>query len=342
MPFAKSLRSAALAMAALVSLAVTPALSQQAALGGTRVEVFAHVPSARAITVCGDALYVGTKGNSVYGVPLSSGRAVRAASGLTAANGVACLNNRLYVASRDRISAFTPTSGGGLSGRSDIETGLPGAAHHGLRYIKAGPDGRLYVSIGSPCNICRPEGLYGTIVSTSPAGGGLQRVASGIRNSVGFDWSGTTMYFTDNGADGMGDDTPADELNELRSGAFYGFPYFGGRVRLRGFENAAPPAQQTPPVYEFQAHVATLGLHFYRGAMFPELRGEALVAEHGSWDRKSPVGYQVVRLRVGSGGSGNGQRFLSGIGRPVDVAELPDGSIVVSDDTGGRIWRVSR
>jgi glucose/arabinose dehydrogenase len=145
-----------------------------------------------------------------------------------------------------------------------------------------------------------------------------------------------------NGADGMGDNTPPDELNELRPGAFYGFPYFGGRVRLRGLEAATPPVPQTPPVYEFQAHVATLGVHFYRGTMFPELRGGALVAEHGSWDRSTPVGYQVVRLRIGSGFSGNGQSFLHGMGRPVDVKELPDGSIVVSDDAGGRIWRVAR
>jgi glucose/arabinose dehydrogenase len=140
----------------------------------------------------------------------------------------------------------------------------------------------------------------------------------------------------------MGDNIPPDELNTLRPGAFYGFPYFGGRMRLRGFETAAPPVPQTPPVYEFQAHVATLGIHFYRGAMFPELRGEALVAEHGSWNRSTPVGYQVVRMRIGGGSSGNGQSFLRSLGRPVDIEELPDGSIVVSDDAGGRIWRISR
>jgi glucose/arabinose dehydrogenase len=267
---------------------------------------------------------------------------VRAASGLAAPNGVACLGGRLYVASRDRITAFTPTPEGGLAGRMDVQTGLPNLAHHGLRYIQAGPDGRLYVSIGSACNICQPTGLQGTIVSVGPNGGGVQRVAWGIRNSVGFDWSGGTLYFTDNGADGMGDDMPPDELNALREGAFYGFPYFGGRVRLRGFESGNPPAQPTPPVYEFQAHVAALGIHFYRGAMFPELRGDALIAEHGSWNRSTPVGYRVVRLRVGAAGAGNGQLFATGIGRPVDVKELPDGSILVSDDSGGRIWRISR
>jgi glucose/arabinose dehydrogenase len=343
MPRTKPFPSSALASLTLAALVQTPCHAQAVhAPPGARIEVFARVPAARAMAVCGDTLYVGTKAGTVYGVPLVGGRPVRATSGLVAPNGVTCLGSRLYVASRDRISAFTPTSNGRLADRADIVTGLPGQAHHGLRYIRAGPDGRLYVSIGSPCNICQPQGLQGTIISVSPNGGDVQRAAWGIRNSVGFDWNGGTMYFTDNGADGMGDNTPPDELNELQPGAFYGFPYFGGRVRLRGFEAATPPGPQKPPVYEFQAHVATLGLHFYRGAMFPELRGEALIAEHGSWNRSTPVGYQVVRLRVGGNRSGNGQSFLSGIGRPVDVKELPDGSIVVSDDAGGRIWRVRR
>jgi glucose/arabinose dehydrogenase len=343
MAAAVSCQVSALAGLALAALLQAPCRAQVArAAPGDRLEVFARVPGARAMAVCGGALYVGTKGTAVYGISLAGGKPVRAASGLVAPNGVACLGNKVYVASRDRISAFMPASGGRLVQRVDIRTGLPNLAHHGLRYIQAGPDGRLYVSIGSPCNICQPEGLQGSIVSLDPDGGKLQRVAWGLRNSVGFDWSGGVMYFTDNGADRMGDDTPPDELNELRPGAFYGFPYFGGRVRLKGFENARPPAPQTPPVYEFQAHVATLGIHFYRGAMFPDLRGQALVAEHGSWNRSSPVGYQVVHLSPGGSRAGNGQSLLTGIGRPVDVKELPDGSIVVSDDAGGRIWRVSR
>jgi glucose/arabinose dehydrogenase len=343
MRLTKPFTSSALAGLSLAVLSQAPGHGQVAsAPRGDRIEVFARVPGARAMAVCGEALYVGTTGNAVYGVPLSGGGAVRAASGLVAPNGVACLGNRLYVAARDRVSAFAPAPGGRLANRVDVQTGLPNRAHHGLRYIQAGPDGRLYISIGSPCNICQPQGLQGTIISISPNGGDLRRVAWGIRNSVGFDWSGGIMYFTDNGADGMGDNTPPDELNALRPGTFYGFPYYGGRVRLRGFETATPPVPQTPPVYEFPAHVATLGVHFYRGTMFPELRGEALVAEHGSWNRSTPVGYRVVRLRIGSGVSGNGQSFLHGIGRPVDVKELPDGSIVVSDDAGGRIWRVSR
>jgi glucose/arabinose dehydrogenase len=309
---------------------------------GYHIGVLAYVPAAREMAVCGGTLFVGTKRSAVYAVPIKGGRAVQAASGLVAPNGVACQGNTLYVASRDRISAFTVTAGGALVDRVDIHRGLPPSAEHSLRYIGVGPDGRLYISLGSPCNICQPQGLQGTIASLNPNGGDVRRVAWGIRNSVGFDWNGATMYFTDNGADGMGDNIPPDELNKLQPGGFYGFPFFGGRIRLPGFETAAPPATPIAPIYEFQAHVATLGIHFYQGSMFPELRGEALIAEHGSWDRSVPVGYEVVRLRIGANGSGNGERLLNGIGRPVDVKELPDGSIVVSDDTGGRIWRISR
>ena len=152
------------------------------------------------------------------------------------------------------FSTFTPVPGGRLANRADLPIRLPNQAHHGLRYIQAGPDGRLYISIGSPCNICQPEGLQGTIISISPNGGDLRRMAWGIRNSVGFDWNGGIMYFTDNGADGMGDDTPPDELNELQPGAFYGFPYFSAvgcgcaasRRRLRPRHKPHPRMSSRP------------------------------------------------------------------------------------------------
>src|SRR5260370_14064862 len=171
----------------------------------------------------------------------------------------------------------------------------------------------------------------------------MQRAAWGVRNSVGFDWGpGGTLFFTDNGADGMGDNIPPDELNEGSSGAFYGFPYFGGRVRLRGFEGATPPASPVAPVFEFPAHVATLGIHFYRGGALPGYSGDAFVAEHGSWNRSVPDGYQVVAVRFSGGRPTGAEPFARDIGRPVDVKELPDGSLVISDDTGGAIYRVSR
>ncbi|MCA1404337.1 PQQ-dependent sugar dehydrogenase [Ensifer sp. IC3342] len=308
------------------------AVASGVALGPARAELLARVPAAREMAVCGDVVFVGTKGSSVYAVPLSGGGARRVASGFSAANGVACTGGRLFVASRDSVTAFDIGRGGALTGRRDIRRGLPNSGAHSYRYIAVGPDSRLYVSFGSPCNICRPRGLQGTIVSMNQDGSDLRRVAWGVRNSVGFDWRGGTMYFTDNGADGMGDDIPPDELNALRPGGFYGFPYFGGQTRLEGFEDAAPPERQIPPVLDFQAHVAALGIHFFRS-----LGGDALVAQHGSWDRSVPVGYQVVRVRFRGGRPVSATTFLRDVGRPVDVKEAPGGSILVSDDAGGAV-----
>lgn len=302
-----------------------------------RAALLAHVPAAREMAVCGNTLFVGTKGSSVYAVPLAGGRARKVASGLSAPNGVACSHGRLFVASRDKVTAFDIGSEGALSGRRDIRHGLPNSGVHSYRYIAVGPDSRLYVSFGSPCNICSPHGLQGTIVSMDQNGSGLRRVAWGVRNSVGFDWRGGTMFFTDNGADRMGDNIPPDELNELRPGGFYGFPYFGGGVRLKGFEDVRPPAQQIPPVFAFQAHVAALGIHFFRS-----LGGDALVAEHGSWNRSVPVGRQVVRVHFQGGRPASATTFLRGVGRPVDVKEAPDGAILVSDDAGGAVYIFKR
>ncbi|RWM90177.1 MAG: sorbosone dehydrogenase family protein [Mesorhizobium sp.] len=324
--------STRIGLLALVSVAAA-ASSVALAPGPARAEVLARVPAAREMAVCGDVLFVGTKRSSVYAVPVSGGRARRVASGFSAPNGVACSRGRLFVASSDRVTAFDIGPGGALSGRRDIRRGLPNSGAHNLRYIAVGPDSRLYVSFGSPCNICLPRGLQGTIVSMNQDGSDLRRVAWGVRNSVGFDWRGGTMFFTDNGADWMGDDIPPDELNALRPGGFYGFPYFGGRIPLKGFRDARPPAQQIPPVFEFQAHVATLGIHFFRS-----LGGDALVAEHGSWNRSVPVGRQVVRVRFRGGRPVSATTFLRGVGRPVDVKEAPDGSVLVSDDAGGAIY----
>jgi glucose/arabinose dehydrogenase len=311
------------AVAAAIAFAPDPA----------RAALLARVPAAREMAVCGDTLFVGTKGASVYAVPRSGGRARVAASGFSAANGVACSGGHLFVASSNRVTVFNIGSGGALSGRRDIFRRLPNSGVHDLRYIAVGPDSRLYVSFGSPCNICMPRGLQGTIVSMRQNGSDLRRVAWGVRNSVGFDWRGGVMLFTDNGADTMGDNIPPDELNALLPGGFYGFPYLGGRVPLKGFQNARPPAQPVAPIFEFQAHVATLGIHF-----FSSLGGDALVAEHGSWNRSVPVGRQVVRVHFRGGRPVSATTFLTGVGRPVDVKQAPDGSILVSDDAGGAIY----
>src|SRR5438552_388310 len=217
----------------LLALAFTIAAASGVTLApsAARAALLARVPAAREMAVCGDTLFVGTKGSAVYAVPLSGGAARVAASGFSAPNGVACSRGRLFVASRNRVTAFDIGRAGALSGRRDIRRGLPNSGVHSLRYIAVGPGSRLYASFGSPCNICQPGGLQGTIVSMDQNGSDLRRDAWGVRNSVGFDWRGSTMFFTDNGADRMGDNIPPDELNALRPGGFYGFPYFGGQIR---------------------------------------------------------------------------------------------------------------
>jgi glucose/arabinose dehydrogenase len=286
--------------------------------------VFARVPQAREMAVCGSTIFVGTKGRAVYAVSPSGGAARVAASGFDAPNGVACAEGRLFVASRDRVSSFAIGQGGALGDRRDIWRGLPDSGVHSLRYAAVGPDGR------------QPKGLQGTIVSMNRDGSDLQRVAWGVRNSVGFDWRGGTLFFTDNGADDMGDNIPPDELNEVTaSGGFYGFPEFGGTIRLKGFQNVRPPAQPIPPVFDFQAHVASLGIHFFRS-----LGGDALVAEHGSWNRTVPVGREVVRVRISGGRPVGAQPYARGLGRPVDVKEESDGSVLVSSDATGTIYRL--
>ena len=224
---------ATLLVTSVGALAISPPTSY-------RVDVLAYVPAAREIAVCGGTLFVGTKRSTIYAVPITGGRAVQAATGFVAPNGVACQGNKLYVASRDRISAFTVTSRGVLADRVDIHKGLPPSAEHSLRYIGVGPDGRLYVSLGSPCNICQPRGLQGTIVSLSPNGGDIRRLAWGVRNSVGFDWNGGTLYFTDNGADGMGDNIPPDELNKLAARRLLWLPLLWRAHSVAGFRDCNP------------------------------------------------------------------------------------------------------
>jgi glucose/arabinose dehydrogenase len=189
----------------------------------------------------------------------------------------------------------------------------------------------------------------------NPDGSGVEVVADGVRNSVGFDWHPVTgeFWFTDNGADGMGDDIPPDELNRVtRAGQHFGFPYVGGDgIPLPGFEDQEPPADAVAPEVEFLAHTASLGIEFYEGEMFPaEYQGDAFVAQHGSWNRSERVGYRIMRVTFDDEGNPTGKEvfadgWLDGQGgrhgRPVDIEELPDGSLLVSDDFAGLVYRIS-
>ncbi|MBI4184639.1 MAG: PQQ-dependent sugar dehydrogenase [Proteobacteria bacterium] len=332
---------------------------------GFRIEVFATVPNARSLVVAEDlgVVFVGTRGSIVWIVPLAAPPAGRVREGiplirgLAVANGVARKGPHLFIAEQPRIVRYAiQGSGTGLKIVPEAAlASLPNKGWHGWRYAAIGPDGLLYVAVGSPCNVCRTRDPEGTIVRITPEGGPLEVFARGIRNSVGMDFHPATgeLFFTDNGADNLGDDVPADEFNHApRPGLDFGFPWYGGgRTRTPDFAGQAPPPGLVFPAVEFDAHTASLGVHFYSDAMFPaEYRGDALVAQHGSWNRSVPIGYRVVRVRFAGGRLPVGAEVFaegwlnadgSRWGRPVDVKSLADGSLLISDDEGGVIYRIS-
>jgi glucose/arabinose dehydrogenase len=278
---------------------------------------------------------------------------VEVAGGLRVPNGLALApDGALFVVEQHQISRLEPWG----EREAVVPPGvLPDFRHHGWRYAAFGPDGRLYVTIGAPCNVCELRGFEGTIVRLRPDGHELEVFARGVRNSLGLDWHPKTeeLFFTDNGGDGLGDSIPPDELNRApERDLHFGFPYAYARgAPYPQFEGREPPGRIIHPEMSFKAHVAALGIHFYRGRMFPrEYRHDALVAQHGSWDRTDPVGFRVVRVRFDQAGRATGTEvFIDGWlgatgrpwGRPVDVAELPDGSLLVSDDHAGVIYRIT-
>jgi glucose/arabinose dehydrogenase len=331
---------------------------------GLAIEEFAQVPSARTLVVVPelDAMFVGSRGSDLHAViggisdSGGGGELYKIPYSFRSVNGLAWHDGVLYIAEqhrvlrwrlpdRDAIRSFAP---------EEIYAGLPDKRHHGWRYIAVGPDEKLYVGVGAPCNICAIDGLEGTITRMNLDGSDVEVFARGIRNTVGLAFHPETgvLYFTDNGADNMGDDTPPEELNRAdRPGLHFGYPYFGGGTdRTPQFSNAPLPGPVEAPVATFGAHQAPLGVHHYRGSALPEeYRRDAFVALHGSWNRTQKAGYRVMRVKMDQAGNVTGTEvFIDGWlqgesswGRPVDIDELPDGSMLISDDYGGRIYRVS-
>lgn len=337
---------------------------------GFRVELLTdEVPNARGMTLGRFArdqgvLYVGTmREGKVYAVELADGRARRVhtlASNLALPTGVAYRDGSLYVSAVSRILRFD-----GIDDRlanppaaAVVTDRLPAESHHGAKFIAFGPDGLLYVAVGAPCNVCVPGASHGIIQRMKADGTALETVARGVRNSVGFDWSplDRTLWFSDNGRDLLGDDVPSDELNQLRRvGQHFGFPHcHQGDVADPEFGATRGCDQFVAPAARLGAHVAALGLRFYKGSQFPpEYRNSIFIAQHGSWNRSRKSGYQVVRVALDSQGRVLSQEpFVQGwlqvdgagresvLGRPADVLVLPDGSLLISDDLGGAIYRV--
>ena len=234
--------------------------------------------------------------------------------------------------------------------------------NHTARVCRIGPDDKLYITLGQPFNVFAPEkmDLYkrtgiGGIVRMTREGKEREVFAWGVRNSVGMDFNqkDKTLWFTDNQVDGMGDDQPPGELNRAdKAGMNFGFPYFGGgKTRTTEYKDQQPPANVTFPQVEMAAHAADLGMTFYNGKMFPQkYRGGIFSAQHGSWNRTTPVGARVMFTSLKEDGTADKtEPFAEGwltsdgeyLGRPVDVAQLPDGSLLVSDDFAGAIYRIS-
>jgi glucose/arabinose dehydrogenase len=232
---------------------------------------------------------------------------------------------------------------------------FPTDKRHGWKYLRFGPDNKLYTAVGAPCNICNPEKeIYASLVRLNPDGSDFEIIAKGIRNTVGFDWQPETnaLFFSDNGRDYLGDDKPPDELNQWSGkGEHFGYPYcHGGEIADPEFSAGKKCSQFTAPAWKFKAHIAPLGIRFYQGNQFPdEYENQLLVAQHGSWNRTVPQGYRVALVKFNQGKAISEQDFISGwltkegevLGRPVDILTLPDGSLLISDDKLGVIYRVS-
>jgi len=332
---------------------------------GYSIEIYADdVPGARSM-VLGQStgtVFVGTRESRVYAVvdkdkDRKAERVVTILEDLNVPNGLAMHQGMLYVAEQHRIVRY-PAPGFSLAlpfadMGEVIYDRLPDKAHHGWRYIEFGPDGKLYVTVGVACNICDVEDPEGTILRMNPDGTDAEVFARGMRNSVGLGFHPQTgvLHFTDNNTDMMGDDIPPGELNAApKAGMHFGFPFYaGGDVRHPDWQDQTPPQEVTFPVVEFAAHTAPLGIEFYAGDMLPaKYKNTAFVAQHGSWNRTTPIGYRLMHVEFDEAGNATGHHvFIDGWlqnneawGRPVDILQLPDGSLLVSDDFQGVIYRI--
>lgn len=332
---------------------------------GFTISVYAEVPNARSMTMSpSGVLYVGTRSSDkVYAVTdvNKDGRADKVftvASGLHSPNGVAFKDGNLYI---DTISAILTINNIEASLASPakpvtIYDGYPKDEHHGWKFIAFGPDGKLYVPVGAPCNICESENpVYAGITRMNADGTGMEIFASGIRNTVGFTWHPDThaMWFTDNGRDAMGDNIPGDELNVAsKPGMHFGYPYcHQGNIPDPQFGKNKSCSDYTAPVQVLGPHVAALGLRFYTGKSFPAAyHNQLFIAEHGSWNRSEPIGYRISLVKMDAGGKVQSySTFAEGwlqkdgnvLGRPVDVLVNTDGSLLVSDDYAGVIYKIA-
>jgi len=279
------------------------------------------------------------------------------ATGLNMPNGVAFKNGSLYVAEINRIIRFDQITENLAHPPKPavVYDQFPSDTHHGWKYLRFGPDDKLYTAVGAPCNVCEPkQEIYTSLVRLNADGSQFEMLARGIRNTVGFDWqpSTQTLFFTDNGRDYLGDDLPPEELNQWSEvGEHFGYPYcHAGYVKDPEFGDNKACLQFKAPAWQFKAHIAPLGIRFYTGQQFPaQYKNQLFVAQHGSWNRSKPDGYRVAIINFKHDKPVSEQVFIDGwltkddkvLGRPVDILEMPDGSLLISDDTLGVIYKVA-
>ncbi|WP_136468652.1 PQQ-dependent sugar dehydrogenase [Flagellimonas onchidii] len=335
---------------------------------GFKISVFAEgIDGARSMAMGDDGtLFVGTRNeNTIYALQDLDGdfwaeKIMVLDTTLEAPNGVAFKDGALYVAEVSRLLKY-PNIENQLSDIPEPEViydDYPTEFHHGWKYIAFGPDDKLYVPVGAPCNICErssEDERFATITRMDQDGSNREIYAKGVRNTVGFTWHPETeeLWFTDNGRDMMGDDIPPCELNRVsEAGQHFGYPYcHGGTIKDPEFGDQYPCSDFVPPAQQMGAHVAPLAVKFYSGKMFPEkYKDYAFVAEHGSWNRSSKVGYRISLVKLDGNKTVGYETFIDGwlneekqeaFGRPVDMLFLEDGSMLISDDFADAIYRVT-
>lgn len=346
--------------AAMASPATDQVLANVRVPPGFKIELYTDkVEGARSLTLGKEGtVYVGTNQPGVVYAVAAAGNnqppAVRTIlRDLNAPNGVAYRDGALYVAETHRIVRFDQIDDPVAKLEPKVvRDDLPKDRHHGYRFLASAPDGKLYVGIGAPCNVCN-EPNYGLILRMNADGSDREVFARGVRNTVGLAWHPTSkeLWFTDNGRDWLGDDSPPCELNRApRPGLHFGFPFcHGAAIKDPDFGNLGECSKSVPPARELGAHVAPLGLRFYTGKNFPEpYRGQIFIAEHGSWNRSTLSGYRITRAKLDGDKVIAYEPFVVGFhrgnqvfGRPVDLLQMEDGSLLISDDRAGALYRVT-
>jgi len=333
---------------------------------GFKIAVYAKVDNARSMALGSNGtVFVGNRdGDKVYALVDADQDGVAEKTYVIAQglkdmpNGIAFKDGSLYVAEVSKIWRFDQIEKNLANPPKPIllYDKLPKDTHHGWKYLGFGPDGKLYFPIGAPCNICDntdKDKRYASILRMNPDGTGLEVFTNGVRNSVGFDWNPLTkdLWFTDNGRDMLGEDIPGDELNRAdKPGMHFGYPFVhAGDILDPEFGKGKDPKNFTAPQRKLDAHVAALGMKFYTGDMFPKsYKNQILIPEHGSWNRKVPSGYRLMLVKLDGNKVLSYEPFATGWlkggkawGRPVDILQLPDGSILVSDDFANLVYRIS-